>query len=182
LLEPLRAGADVVGGTTHAGQSASLLAVAHQLVSNAFNNEKDHGAAFAPSSNLACRSWVLDDIPFNDAYAKVGAEDRDWYAKVRSAGCRVDFAPDAAVYHYPDLTVTSFFYKHFRYGRGSFRFRHDHRHSVGRIEAPSFYVRLLHGAFSSGPKVGALVFGAQLATAFGYACEGLGAAKARALR
>jgi glycosyltransferase involved in cell wall biosynthesis len=182
LLEALRAGADVVGGSTHAGQAENRLAVAHQLVSNAFATEKDPRSAFAPSSNLACRRSVLDDVPFVDGYAGVGGEDRDWYAEVRLAGYRVAYAPDAAVYHYPDLTVMTFFYKHFRYGRGAFRFRRKHRSSVGRLGAPSFYGRLLQRAFSAGPKVGALVVGSQIAAALGYASEALGSATARAAR
>jgi GT2 family glycosyltransferase len=150
------------------------LSIAHQLVGNAVAGA--HGDAttfFFPTSNLACRAEVIDAIPFDETYSTIGAEDRDWYARVAAAGRRLIFEPAAVVFHFPELTPRTFVAKQFRYGRGAYRYRIRHR--SGRLERPAFYARLVRCGFDEGLAVGALVSAAQVAAAAGYAAEAVAA-------
>ena len=55
-------------------------------------------------------------------------------------------------------------------GEGSYRYRSRHGGST-RFERPSFYASLVARAFASGPSVGLLTLGGQLANAVGYGRE-----------
>jgi glycosyltransferase involved in cell wall biosynthesis len=172
MLERLREGADVVAGPTRNGRPGDSFAAASQLASNALVGR---AGRFAPGSNLGCRREIALALPFDERYAGVGAEDRDWYERVVANGYDVVFERDAVVLHFPDLTLREFWRKHLRYGRGAYRYRRMHR--AGRLEPPGFYARLLGAGFRAGIATGVLVCVAELATASGFAREALAAAR-----
>jgi glycosyltransferase involved in cell wall biosynthesis len=160
-------------GPTVNGRPEDPLATAVQIVSNAFLPSAALGPAttpFAPASNLACHASVAAEIPFDDAFSPVGAEERDWYRRATDAGHAVAFVPDACVLHHPALSIASFWRKNVRYGRGSYAFHR--RHSVGP-EPVSFYANLVRKGFEAGPRAGACVVVAQLATATGVVQQAL---------
>jgi glycosyltransferase involved in cell wall biosynthesis len=172
LAAPLRNGADVVAGATENGYEGRPLAEATQLVSNAFaHGSAGVGRPFAPSSSFGARAAVLREIPFDEEYVAVPAEDRDWFERVVVAGRRVALAPEARVLHFQLLGVGEFWRRHVRYGRGAYRYRRVHR--AGRLEPPAFYIGLVADGFRAGPRTGLAVCLAQVATAAGFTSEAL---------
>jgi glycosyltransferase involved in cell wall biosynthesis len=173
LVAALRRGADAVGGRTIAG-NRSAVARASELIAHAPAESVEPGGAlsFTPSNNLGCRAVVVSAVPFDEGYPAAAGEDREWCARLRSAGYSLRHEPAAALVHRQALGISSFFSQQVRYGRGAFRFRRmgpDRR----SIERPVFYARLLRRAFAEGPAAGVLVFAAQIATAVGFVAEWL---------
>ncbi len=163
----LRNGAAVVAGRTVNGKPLSSLAAASQLVSNAvFDFAGERGA---PASNLACRRTVALEVKFDEMYAGIAAEERDWYARVIAAGYDVTLEPRAVVHHMPAVSSSEFVRRHLRYGRGAYRFRRTHR--AGRIERPSFYANVIRAGFQEGIGTGLAVCAAQIATSIGFVRE-----------
>ena len=163
----LTEGAAVVAGRTINGLPLSALAAASQLVSNAvFELPAEPGA---PSSSLACRRPVALAVKFDEGYAGIAAEERDWYARLRKAGYEVMLEPSAAVRHIQAPSAASFLLRHVRYGRGAYRFRRAHRGA--RIEAPSFYTHVIRAGFAEGVATGFAVCLAQIATTVGFVLE-----------
>ncbi len=167
LTARLNEGADVVGGLTVNGNQNSPLAAASQLVSNAVFESTAERAA--PASNLSCHRTVALTVRFDETYAGIAAEERDWYARVIEAGYDVALEPKALVRHLPTVSLSEFVRKHVRYGRGAYRFRRSHR--SGRLERPGFYARLIGAGFREGLSTGLAVCLAQVATAVGFALE-----------
>jgi glycosyltransferase involved in cell wall biosynthesis len=163
--------APVVAGLTEIGGGSDHLAAAAQIVANALLDDNLHNGA--PGSNLACLRSVVEAVAFDEDYAGIGAEDRDWFARVVDAGYAVAFEPAAVVRHFPSLRWCGFLGKSARYGRGAYRYRHAHR--GGRLEKPGFYLRLVRAGFGSGAVTGAAVCASQVATAIGFAREALAA-------
>ncbi|TMK97465.1 MAG: glycosyltransferase family 2 protein [Actinobacteria bacterium] len=164
LSDGLRDGADVVAGPVHAGRPERAVDVAWQLISDRLVD-----GSYLLGGNFGARSTALADVPFDARFDGVGAEDRDWWQRVRNRGLRVDFVPEASIDHEPDLGLMRFARKQVRYGRGAYRFRA--RHHRGRTGSPGFYGALLRDAAREGPGVAALVILAQAATAAGFAAE-----------
>lgn len=175
LHERLSAGAAVVAGLTVNGYPKSGLAAASQIASNAFAEKTTNSAA--PASNLACRRDMALAISFDESYTGIGAEDRDWYARVAASGYEVLFERRAVVRHLPIVSLGDFVRRHVRYGRGAYRFRRQHRD--GRLERPSFYVQLIGTGFGEGIATGLAVCLAQAATAAGFFLEALALAQSR---
>jgi GT2 family glycosyltransferase len=173
VLRRLRGGAAAVTGPITADPRHGPLGVASQLLANAL---VDRDAASTgttrstPSANLACRVELVRAIPFDEVYTRVGApigaEDRDWCARVAASGGEVAFEPEARVLHNQNLTLAEFWRRQYRYGRGARLYRL--RHEGGRLEPARFYTGLIQDGFRAGPVVGILVLAAQLATAAGY--------------
>jgi GT2 family glycosyltransferase len=171
LLERLE-DAPAVAGLTVNGLPEDPFATAAQIVSNAFlpGAAPRDATAFAPASNFAYRASVAAEIPFDDTFSWVGAEDREWCRRATDAGHEIAFVPEARVLHYPDLSIARFWQKNVRYGRGAYAFRK--RHSVP-LEPLSFYAGLLRRGFEAGPRAGLCVLVAQAATATGIAAQAL---------
>ena len=135
------------------------------------DGERPH---FFTSNNLA--------VPA-DGYSEVGgfdpelptAEDRDLCDRWLGLGNRMAYAPDAVVRHAADLSFTSFVQKHFRYGRGAFRFQASGRsHSSRRRAVLGFYAalpRTLRRVPEATSKDAALLVLWQIANAAGFAWE-----------
>jgi glycosyltransferase involved in cell wall biosynthesis len=164
LAAQLHAGADVVAGPVFAGRDRAL-DTAWQLISDQLVEDRE----YLLGGNFGGRATALAAVPFDSSFDGVGAEDRDWWARVRELDLRVKFVPQAPVDHRPDLGLVQFARKQVRYGRGAYRFRA--RHAGGRTAPPAFYRALFREAARRGPAVVALVLMAQAAAAAGFAME-----------
>jgi GT2 family glycosyltransferase len=133
---------------------------------------------YLPTMNFAVDAADFTAIGgFDETFGWAG-EDRDFSARWVAAGGEVATADDALVRHAHELGAFSFVGQHFRYGRGAFRYRSAAARRSGRfrLEPASFYVGLVRDAWSrnrAGSPVAraALIAGAQLATAGGFAWE-----------
>jgi glycosyltransferase involved in cell wall biosynthesis len=166
LSARLRDGADVVAGPVHAARPERVVDVAWQLISDRLVDGN-----YLLGGNFGARANALAAVPFDTGFDGVGAEDRDWWARVRDARLSVHFVAEAAVGHEPDLGLVQFARKQVRYGRGAYRYRM--RHHGGRTGPPAFYGALVRESARRGPTVMALVLLAQLATAAGFAAEAM---------
>ena len=164
----MRDGADATAGLTMVAPGSSSASVASQLIAD-FLVERSRGPArhlsFAPTNNLACRSALLAELPFDESYPLAAGEDRDWCARLVEAGYTLVFEERARVVHATD-GQGAFWRRNYNYGRGAQRFRSAHR-AVGRREPVGFYAALVREGFRRGPAVGALICIAQVATAAG---------------
>jgi glycosyltransferase involved in cell wall biosynthesis len=167
LSERLRAGAEVVAGPVLAARPERAVEAAWQLISDRLAADR----SYLLGGNFGAHAAMLTAVPFDDRFDGVGAEDRDWWARVHEHALQVEFVPEAAVEHEPDLGFVRFARKQVRYGRGAYRFRA--RHHGGRTGRAGFYGRLVREAARRGPAVAALVVLAQVATAAGFAAEAL---------
>lgn len=171
LTAALAQGADAAAGITANARPDHPPAAASQAITDFVSRatlDRSGGLAFAPTSNLAARTSVLEAVPFDERYPGAAGEDRDWCARLRASGGRIVFAPDAVVAHHQTLSLGGFWRQQVRYGRGAQRFHR--RHGRG-LEPAGFYLRLLRHGFSHGLRAGSLVVVAQAATAWGRLLE-----------
>ena len=167
LLPPIERGVAAAAGRCVNADPSDALADATQVVLDfltLWSVRQDGTTGFAPTYNLGCRREVALAIPFEESYVNQGA-DRDWCARLVQRGFSIAFEPDAIIVHRQAVGLREFWHKHLAYGRGSARFHH--RHGTG-LERPGFYVGLLRAGFRRGPRTGAAVLLAQLATAVGF--------------
>jgi GT2 family glycosyltransferase len=173
LVEALRGGADAAAGMTLSGGGALRDAgevTAHAPAAAPAPPNSD--ISFAPSNNLACTRSAFEATPFDESFPTAAGEDRDWCARLTAAGYALRTAPAAVLVHRPDLTFYRFARQQFRYGEGAFRHRRRAAERQG-LEGIDFYLSLLRTGFRHGVTVGALVAGAQLITAAGFATAAL---------
>jgi glycosyltransferase involved in cell wall biosynthesis len=169
LTARLAGGADAAAGPTVNPDPRNRLATASQAIADSLIvpvEGEPSSVRFAPSSNIGCRRETLADVPFDERYPSSAGEDREWCARLRASGRRLEWDPDAIVWHRQELDLPGFWRQHLRYGHAARRFHSDH---VDARPDPGFHARLLRDAFRRGPAVGALVVLAQIATAVGYA-------------
>jgi GT2 family glycosyltransferase len=129
---------------------------------------------YLPTMNFALEARLFAQTGgFDESFPWAG-EDREFSARWVAAGREILTADDAVVEHAHDLGALSFAQQHFRYGRGSLRFRQV----TGQLglEPPSYYARLLGHPWRHERAVtplarAALVAGAQVATAGGFLWE-----------
>jgi GT2 family glycosyltransferase len=165
----------VVAGPTVNGETASALAEASQQIVTWLSEATRFGDGeppFAPTSNICCRRETLKAVPFDPAFPRAAAEDRDWCARLAEAGYQLVFEDAAAVYHHAQLGLAEYLKRHFRYGAGARSYHKRHRGRVNRQPASS-YSALLRRSFARGGRVGAATVVAQAATAVGYAVAAL---------
>jgi GT2 family glycosyltransferase len=178
--------AAAAAGPTRNGRPDSVLTRAAQAIATHLAEATMDPATgrmrFAPTSNLACRTEVCRSLPFDERYPLAAGEDRDWCARLTDAGYALVFERSALVNHHQELSPAGFWRQQLRYGRGAYRFRSD-RGTLLRLEAPRFYAGLLRRGFAHGPRTGALICMAQVATALGMGLEAAAVnARARAHR
>jgi glycosyltransferase involved in cell wall biosynthesis len=174
-------GASVVAGPTHNGLPANPYATAAQTITNHLVtmslDATGTSVGFAPTSNLACRTQLHREQPFDESYPLAAAEDREWCARVRDHGIEIAYEPAASVVHCPALWFRTFWRQQERYGRGGYRFHRD-RARGERLASAGFYRELVRAGFAHGARVGALVLLAQVATAVGLVREAAAARRA----
>jgi glycosyltransferase involved in cell wall biosynthesis len=163
------AGRTLAPGDASAPVVASQVIIDHLLVASL---DADSCARFAPSCNLAVAAELVARLPFDERFPDAAGEDRDWSARAVALGAPPRYVADAVVVHRQRPGLRRFARQQFRYGRGAARYRRlDARRPL--LSEPSFYAGLLRAGFARGPRVGALVLGAQLATAAGIAAEAI---------
>ena len=118
------------------------------------------------SAELAAR------LPFDERFPDAAGEDREWSARAVAAGAPPRYVREAIVVHRQRLDAGDFVRQQYRYGRGAARFRHA-RGERRVLSEPSSYARLVRSGFERGPRVGAFVVAAQVATAAGMAAEAI---------
>ena len=166
-------GTEVVAGISANGNAGNRVASASETII-AYVQDRARGGdlttSFAATNNLGCTARLLAEIPFDERYRY--GEDRDWCARVRTAGYAMHVQPSARIAHRQELHLSSFLRQQFGYGRGAYLYRRRHA-ALGRLEAPSFYAGLLRRGFSHSVVTGVLVGVAQAATAAGFVREAL---------
>jgi glycosyltransferase involved in cell wall biosynthesis len=173
-----RAGAEsgvVVAGPTINGETGSALAEASQQIVSWLSEATRSGAGeppFAPTSNICCGREILQQVPFDPAFPRAAAEDRDWCARLAAAGHPLVFEEAAPVYHHALPGLGEYLQRHFRYGAGARSYRRRHG-SAARLQPASSYAALLRRSFAHGTRVGVATALAQAATAVGYAVAAL---------
>lgn len=172
LRGALAEGADAVGGSTVSGRRGDSFSDATNVITNHLQrpHEREQRIVFTPSNNLASRRELLLELPFDESYPSASGEDRDWCARLLTAGGRIVLVPEAVVRHVPSTGLGNYWRQHVRYGRGAYRLARR-RDPGPRLEPPSFYLRLVRRGFSRGIRCGLLIVLAQLATAVGFLRE-----------
>jgi glycosyltransferase involved in cell wall biosynthesis len=171
LAGTIEAGADAAAGTSVSARRNAVSA-ASELITEAAASpvlQSSEALSFAPSSNLACRTDVLSELPFDERYAAAAGEDRDWCSRLLAAGYTLRAEAAAVVTHRPDESFGAFVRRQIRYGRGAYRFHVSQ--TAGKIQSPLFYARLIFRGFARGGRVGLLVCLAQVATGVGFVAE-----------
>lgn len=160
-------------GTTVADPAAGRSAAASQLLTHVLQVASLDPASgrlgFAPTCNIGCLSQLARELPFDESFPHAAGEDRDWCVRLAQAGAALRLAPEATVWHSPQLGVRGLLHQQQRYGRGAVRFRAAARGR--RLAGPRFYVRLAREAAGAGARIAMLVALAQVAVAVGAALE-----------
>lgn len=145
-----------------------------------YNEDSLKGARFLTSNNLAVPSSSFQAVGgFDPHFRSAGGEDRELCDRWVGFGFRMEYLPEAVVYHNQAATFGSFVRQHLRYGRGAYHFHRIRSLRNGgkwRIEPFSFYRNLLGHPFrqSKGRKAfrtATLLGVTQLANAFGFFIE-----------
>ena len=168
-LEATLEDADAVVGATINADPSSRISAASQLVVTHLT-EWSARRRTAPRATSRARRDVFLDIPFDSARFTFAGGDRDWCDRVHRSGRKLVYAPDAIVQHRQQLTLAATLRQQYAYGRGSYRYRSRHGGST-RFERPSSTRAWSRARFASGPSVGLLTLGGQLANAVGYGRE-----------
>ena len=166
MARAIWAGADAVAGSNLAANGTPLTTALELVVDAAISAD----VCFAPSNNLACRRELFAAMPFDERYPAAAGEDREWCARIASAGYVLRVEPAAKVTHHSEATLQAFLRQQVRYGRGAFRFRRDGARRRP-LERPGFYLRLIRRGFDQGIATGSLIVAAQAATAVGFLLE-----------
>jgi GT2 family glycosyltransferase len=132
-------------------------------------------ARFLTPNNLAFPLAALRELGgFLTSF--VTGEDRELCDRWRIAGHRLAYAPEAVVDHRHPLGLASFCHLHYRYGRGSRRFRQAaalRNSAAAELEPISFYLDLIRYPLSRSRGARAIAMSgllcvAQVANAVGY--------------
>lgn len=121
----------LVGGMTFNGLTDDLFATTSQmiidLVYDHFNAEET-SAYFLTSNNILCSRAAFSEIGgFDAAFARAGAEDRDFCDRWRAGGRPLHLVPTATIEHRHAQTLKQFLRLHYRYGRGAYLYQAKRR-------------------------------------------------------
>lgn len=114
----------MLGGRTVNALRHNVYAATSQVIINtayAHYNPDPNRCRFFASNNLAVPTAGFRAISGFDA-AFTTSEDRDLCDRWLQHGYHMTYAVEAVVYHAHALTFRSFWWQHFNYGRGAFRF------------------------------------------------------------
>jgi cellulose synthase/poly-beta-1,6-N-acetylglucosamine synthase-like glycosyltransferase len=121
-------------------------------------NRRAGTPGFAPSSNLALRREVFDEVGgFDERFPRAAAEDRELCDRAFELGHPLVHVPAAVVDHFHDLDLRSFIRQHANDGRGTATYREVTIAGGRRPNAVQkrFYRRLLVATVRAGPAAGA---------------------------
>lgn len=187
LAEGFRADPDAgIGGRIENREAGNLYSSATDTLLRHlyehYNASSDRARFFTPN-NLAFPLAALREAGgFLDAFET--GEDRELCDRWVGQGRRLVYRPEAVVDHCHPLRLGSFLHLHYRYGRGSFRFRREAARrgsAAARREPLAFYVDLIRSplAESAGMRslaMAGLLCVAQVANAVGYVRQSLASA------
>jgi glycosyltransferase involved in cell wall biosynthesis len=136
----------IVGGRTCNALPANPYSTASQIIIDmvyAYYNADPGRARFFASNNLALPASHFHAIGGFDATFTT-SEDRELCDRWLHHGYGMTYAPEVIVYHAHALTLRTFWWQHFNYGRGAFRFhRLRARRGSGRFRQElKFYTRM----------------------------------------
>lgn len=143
-------------------------------------NTNAREAHFLTSNNLSISTDLFRRVGgFDTTFSKAGGEDREFCTRLKQLGYRVIYAPEAKVFHRHRLKPSTFFRKHFIYGRGALKFHKKCSERLQKhvgLEPLSFYLRLLLYPFSRPevrrqPLIAGLLAVSQVANALGFGWE-----------
>ena len=171
----------IIGGRTLNALAENPYAAASQLILDVvyghYNSAAAGEARFFASNNMTLAA---------DRFRAIGGFDRDFSTSEDRELCdrwlrhgyRLTYAPEALVYHAHPLSLRSFWWQHFGYGRGAWRF---HQVRAQRGSGPfrpdwKFYRRLASAPFTQVrapriPMVAALILLSQMANSAGFLYE-----------
>ena len=114
----------IIGGQTRNALPANPYSTASQIIIDmvyAYYNADPSRARFFASNNLALPAIRFHAIGGFDATFTT-SEDRELCDRWRHHSYCMTYAPEVIVYHAHALTLRTFWWQHFSYGRGAFRF------------------------------------------------------------
>lgn len=114
---------DAVGGAVRNGVEGNIFADVYdemQTFSAAALNERGHGATFITTNNFACRADVFRDCGGFDERFHVGAEDREFVARLLADGKKVQYESSMFINHFHAFNWKTFIHQYFRFGKGSY--------------------------------------------------------------
>ena len=170
----------LVGGRTLNALSLNPYSATSQLIIEvvySHYNADPNDARFFASNNLALSAERFREMRgFNQSFTT--SEDREFCGRWLARGYRMTYAPEAAIYHAHNLTLSSLWRQHFDYGRGALRFhRGCNANGNGRFKPDlDFYRKLMRAPASQRPatralQLTALLLWSQLANAAGFFYE-----------
>jgi len=182
LAERFAAAPDhIIGGRTINELVKNPYAATSQLILDVvyrhFNRTDPGEARFLACNNLALAAESFASIGGFDA-SFMTSEDRELCDRWLDSGRRITYAPEAVVFHANPLDLRHFWWQHFGYGRGAWRFhRLRERHGHGRFRPDwTFYRKLAIVPFAQKPplwslSITALMAITQLANCAGFFYE-----------
>ena len=170
------------GWTENALPENPYARVSQRLVSYlyAYYNDRDSGASFFTSNNLAAPAEAFHRLGgFDTTFPLAAGEDRELCDRWQASGRSLRYVPHALVLHEHGMTLRGFWRQHVTYGRGAFHFHRTRSTRGDKRIAPEplrFYAGLLRYPLtvSDGPGSyhdAALMAVTQVANALGYFYE-----------
>ncbi len=123
------------------------------LISYLYQYYEDNAgmSRFFTSNNIAVPTTIFNRMGgFEVTRLRATAEDREFCYRWLHHGYRMAYIPEALVYHAHNLTLRSFYYQHFNYGRGAFYYHNSRARRSGegvKIEPLSFYMNMMRYPF-----------------------------------
>ena len=172
----------MIGGKTINALDNNLFSTASQKLIDylyEYYNPAQGKNAFFASNNIAMSAANFKTLQgFDVSFPLAAGEDRDFCDRW-NLRYPISYLPEAQVYHYHQLSLTTFWQQHFGYGRGAFYFHQLRAKRVAqdlKVEPLSFYFDLLSYPFSQTSKqpkilISGLFFISQVANVFGFFWE-----------
>ena len=172
----------MIGGKTINALDNNLFSTASQKLIDylyEYYNPAQGKNAFFASNNIAMSAANFKALHgFDVSFPLAAGEDRDFCDRW-NLRYPISYLPEAQVYHYHQLSLTTFWQQHFGYGRGAFYFHQLRAKRVAqdlKVEPLSFYFDLLSYPFSQTSKqpkilISGLFFISQVANVFGFFWE-----------
>lgn len=121
----------LAGGITFNGLTDDLFATTSQMIIDLVYehfNADEASAYFLTSNNMLCSRVNYGELGgFDTAFARAGAEDRDFCDRWRASGRPLRLVPAATLEHRHAQTLKQFLGLHYRYGRGAYRYQAKRR-------------------------------------------------------
>ncbi|MEA5577345.1 glycosyltransferase [Anabaena sp. UHCC 0451] len=118
-----------------------------------YYNTNSAQATFFTSNNFAVSRELFNQVgQFDVTYPLSAAEDREFCDRWLHQSNKMIYIPEVTIYHAHLLTLKTFYFQHFNYGRGAFCFhqiRTQRTNEHIKVEPLKFYLNLLRYPFLS---------------------------------